>query len=103
MKKIKWWLMPSNLPSQIIVAVDAIVEAFYQDGRLIYIGAGTSGRIGLVDAVECQPTFSVSDQMVQCIMAGGIGAMVKAVEGAEDSKTMAVDDLKHINLQANDS
>ena len=87
---------------QITACTEAIVDAFYKDGRMIYIGAGTSGRIGLVDAVECQPTFSVSDQLVQCIMAGGIGAMVKAVEGAEDSKTMAVEDLKHINLQACD-
>ncbi len=82
--------------------VDCVVEQFYKDGRLIYIGAGTSGRIGLVDAVECRPTYSCSDEMVQCLMAGGMKAMVKAVEGAEDSKEMAVEQLKEINLQSND-
>jgi N-acetylmuramic acid 6-phosphate etherase len=72
------------------------------DGRLIYMGAGTSGRIGLIDAVECKPTYGVSPEMVQCLMAGGVGAMVQAVEGAEDSKTMAVEDLKRINLTDKD-
>lgn len=82
--------------------VDKVVEAFYNDGRLIYIGAGTSGRIGIIDAVECRPTFGVSDEMVQCLMAGGERAFVSAVEGAEDSKEMAIDDLKRINLTKND-
>ena len=66
--------------------VDKIVEAFYKDGRLIYLGAGTSGRIGVVDAVECRPTYGVSDEMVQCLIAGGERAFIKAVEGAEDNK-----------------
>lgn len=82
--------------------VDKIVEAFYNDGRLIYMGAGTSGRIGIIDAVECRPTFGVSDEMVQCLMAGGAQAFIKAVEGAEDSKEMAVNDLKSINLTSKD-
>ena len=82
--------------------VDCIVEQFKKDGRLIYVGAGTSGRIGLIDAVECRPTYSCSDEMVQCLMAGGMKAMVKAVEGAEDSKEMAVEQLKEINLNKND-
>jgi len=82
--------------------VDKVVEAFYKDGRLIYLGAGTSGRIGVVDAVECRPTYGVSDEMVQCLMAGGAKAFVKAVEGAEDSKELCVQDLKNINLTAND-
>ena len=87
---------------QIASLVDKIVEAFYKDGRLIYMGAGTSGRIGILDAVECRPTYSVSDDMVQCLMAGGMNAMSKAVEGAEDSKELAVQDLKNININAND-
>lgn len=87
---------------QIEALVDAIVEAFYNDGRLIYMGAGTSGRIGILDAVECRPTFSVSDEMVQCLMAGGEKAFIKAVEGAEDSKTLGIDDLKNIGLNKND-
>lgn len=82
--------------------VDIVYEVFMNDGRLIYMGAGTSGRIGLIDAVECRPTYGVSPEMVQCLMAGGVGAMVQAVEGAEDSKTMAVEDLKRINLTDKD-
>lgn len=82
--------------------VEKVVEAFYKDGRLIYLGAGTSGRIGVVDAVECRPTYGVSDEMVQCLMAGGAKAFVKAVEGAEDSKELCVADLKGINLTKDD-
>ena len=69
---------------------------------MIYLGAGTSGRIGLIDAVECRPTFSIPDEMVQCVMAGGVEAMVKAVEGAEDSKPLAIEDLKKIGLNNHD-
>lgn len=87
---------------QIATLVDRVVEAFHKDGRLIYMGAGTSGRIGILDAVECRPTYSVDDEMVQCLMAGGMGAMTKAVEGAEDSKEMAVTDLINIELNPND-
>lgn len=86
----------------ISLLVDAIVKQFHKNGRLIYMGAGTSGRIGLIDAVECRPTYSCPDEMVQCLMAGGMKAMVKAVEGAEDSKEMAVEQLKEINLNQND-
>lgn len=87
---------------QITNCVDAVYEVFMNDGRLIYMGAGTSGRIGLIDAVECKPTYGVSPEMVQCLMAGGMSAMVKAVEGAEDSKELAVEDLKNINLTDKD-
>lgn len=86
----------------IAALVDKVVESFYKDGRLIYMGAGTSGRIGIVDAVECRPTFGVSDEMVQCLMAGGKNAFVSAVEGAEDSKELAVEDLQRIKLTEND-
>lgn len=82
--------------------VDKVVEAFYNDGRLIYMGAGTSGRVGIIDAVECRPTFGVSDDMVRCLMAGGTNAFVKAVEGAEDNFELGVSDLKNINLNKND-
>ena len=87
---------------QITVVVDKIVESFMNDGRLIYMGAGTSGRIGILDSVECPPTYGVPSDMVMCLMAGGENAFVKAVEGAEDSKTLAVEDLKRIELQEND-
>ena len=82
--------------------VDAVVEAFKNGGRLIYVGAGTSGRMGLIDAVECRPTYSVPDSMVMGIMAGGKEAFVRAKEGAEDSKEEAVNDLKNINLSKED-
>ena len=83
-------------------AVDFIVAAFEQQGRLIYLGAGTSGRLGILDAVECVPTFSVSEQMVVGIIAGGDKAIKRAVEGAEDNLSAAIEDLKAINFSAND-
>ncbi|HCH70090.1 MAG TPA: N-acetylmuramic acid 6-phosphate etherase [Colwellia sp.] len=87
---------------EIAKAVDKIVDAFAQGGRLIYIGAGTSGRLGVLDAVECPPTFSVSDQQVLGIIAGGDKAIKKAVEGAEDSESLAIKDLKAVKLVAKD-
>ena len=87
---------------QVTLAVDAIVRSFNNDGRLIYIGAGTSGRLGILDAVECRPTFSVSDDKVQGLLAGGLKAMTKAVEGAEDNRELAIKDLQEIGLNKND-
>lgn len=87
---------------QIEKAVEIIIEAFRKGGRLIYVGAGTSGRLGVLDAVECPPTFGTPPEMVVGLIAGGEGAFIKAVEGAEDSLTMAVDDLKDIKLNSND-
>lgn len=87
---------------QIAQAVDKIVTAFAHGGRLIYIGAGTSGRLGILDAVECPPTFSVSDKQVLGIIAGGDKAIYKAVEGAEDNQLMAIEDLKSANLSSKD-
>lgn len=95
------YAVEKTLP-EIATLVDKIVESFYQDGRLIYMGAGTSGRIGIIDAVECRPTFGVSDEMVQCLMAGGVQAFISAVEGAEDSVDLAIQDLKRIKLQKKD-
>ena len=82
--------------------VNVVVDSFNKGGRLIYVGAGTSGRMGLIDAVECRPTYSVPDEMVMGIMAGGKEAFVRAKEGAEDSKEEAVEDLKNINLSNKD-
>ena len=87
---------------QIVPLVDKIVSAIENGGRLIYMGAGTSGRIGLLDAVECPPTYGVSDETIMCLLAGGKNAFSKAVEGAEDSKELAVQDLKEANLTKND-
>ena len=78
---------------QIAQAVDAIAAGFTRGGRLFYIGAGTSGRLGVLDASECPPTFGVSPDMVQGLIAGGESAMFKAVEGAEDNRTLAEQDL----------
>lgn len=87
---------------EIAKAVDEIVIAFNNGGRLIYIGAGTSGRLGILDAVECRPTFSVSDDMVVGIIAGGQTAIQSAVEGAEDNTELGIQDLKDINLTSKD-
>lgn len=87
---------------EIAKAVDEIVIAFNNGGRLIYIGAGTSGRLGILDAVECRPTFSVSDDMVLGIIAGGQTAIQSAVEGAEDNTELGIQDLKDINLTSKD-
>lgn len=83
-------------------AVDSIVSSLQQGGRLIYIGAGTSGRLGILDAVECRPTFSVSDDLVQGIIAGGEMAIQHAVEGAEDNRQAGIDDLKAVRFSRAD-
>ncbi|WP_210610256.1 N-acetylmuramic acid 6-phosphate etherase [Priestia flexa] len=83
--------------------VEYVVQSLKSGGRLIYIGAGTSGRLGVLDAVECPPTFSTDPSAVQGIMAGGEGAFVKAVEGAEDSEEGGVQDLQRIELTSADT
>ena len=83
-------------------AVERIVAAFQQDGRLVYIGAGTSGRLGVLDASECPPTFGVSPEMVKGIIAGGERALRHPIEGAEDSKAQAVADLQTIQFSSKD-
>jgi N-acetylmuramic acid 6-phosphate etherase len=75
-------------------AVDAIVEAFERGGRLFYIGAGTSGRLGVLDAAECPPTFNVSPEMVQGIVAGGDAALSRATETTEDDEAIGARDLE---------
>ncbi len=83
-------------------AIAAIVSSMEKQGRLVYVGAGTSGRIGVLDASECPPTFGVDFNTVIGLIAGGEGAFIKAVEGAEDDEELAVSDLKRIVLTAND-
>ncbi len=83
-------------------AVDIIYESLKQNGRLIYIGAGTSGRLGVIDASECLPTFGTSPETVQAIIAGGNQAMFAAQEGAEDNEQQAVIDLNKKNLASID-
>jgi len=84
-------------------AVQFVFESFQKGGRLIYLGAGTSGRLGVLDAVECPPTFSTDPEMVQGLMAGGEGAFLKAVEGAEDDPELGVSDLQSLGLTKNDT
>ncbi|MGG1677818.1 N-acetylmuramic acid 6-phosphate etherase [Neobacillus sp. NRS-1170] len=84
-------------------AVRFVVDSFQKGGRLIYMGAGTSGRLGVLDAVECPPTFSTDPEMVQGLIAGGEGAFLKAVEGAEDQTELGVSDLKELGLTKNDT
>ncbi len=87
---------------KIAQAIDYIVERIKKGGRLIYIGAGTSGRLGILDASECPPTYGVSEELVQGIIAGGHEAIFRAKEGAEDSKELAIEDLKLKKLSPND-
>lgn len=84
-------------------AVTAITQAFQKGGRLIYIGAGTSGRLGVLDAAECVPTFSVEPELVVGVIAGGEKAMTEAIEGAEDSKELAKEDLQKLTLTDKDA
>ena len=92
----------SLVTDKIAQAVDLIADRLAKGGRLIYCGAGTSGRLGILDAVECPPTYSTDPEMVQCLMAGGYGAIFKAVEGAEDSKELGIQDMKNVSFRSGD-
>ena len=87
---------------QVAQAVDAIVAAFNAGGRLVYIGAGTSGRLGVLDASECPPTFGVPHGMVVGLIAGGPDALLRAFEGAEDRPETGATDLRAISLTSRD-
>lgn len=91
-----------EVTDKIAQAVDVIAEKLAAGGRLIYCGAGTSGRLGILDAVECPPTYSTDPETVQALMAGGYGAIFKAVEGAEDSKELGVQDMQNIHFSQKD-
>ena len=92
----------AEVTDKIAAAIDVIADRLSKGGRLIYCGAGTSGRLGILDAVECPPTYSTEPEMVQALMAGGYPAIFKAVEGAEDSKELGVQDMQNINFAAGD-
>jgi N-acetylmuramic acid 6-phosphate etherase len=87
---------------QIARAIDAVVAAFKAGGRLIYVGAGTSGRLGVLDASECPPTFGISPGMVIGLIAGGPSAVIHASEGAEDRPEAGAGDLREVNLTRRD-
>jgi N-acetylmuramic acid 6-phosphate etherase len=91
-----------ELPN-IVRAVDAIVKSFRKGGRLFYIGAGTSGRLAILDAAECPPTFGTSPKMVQAIIAGGLRAVGGAVEGGEDSAKNGARDLRNAGVKRGDT
>lgn len=82
----------------IAAVIDKIVEAYNKGGRLVYVGAGTSGRLGVLDASECLPTFGAGEDMVTARIAGGMIALHTAVEGAEDNAELGVSDLKEMNF-----
>jgi N-acetylmuramic acid 6-phosphate etherase len=86
----------------IAAAIDVIADRLARGGRLIYIGAGTSGRLGVLDAVECPPTFNTHPSQVVGVIAGGYTALTSAVEGAEDRPELAVEDLKNVQLTDGD-
>lgn len=83
-------------------AVEIITDSLKNEGRLFFIGAGTSGRLGVLEAAECPPTFGTDPEMIQGIIAGGSGAMIRSVEGAEDTDEYAVEKLKDANLKDRD-
>lgn len=85
------------------VAVGYVSQSIMKGGRLIYVGAGTSGRLGVLDAVECPPTFSTPPELVQGLIAGGEKAFIRAVEGAEDREDLGEQDLKDIDLSDKDT
>ncbi|MDF2571979.1 MAG: N-acetylmuramic acid 6-phosphate etherase [Sporomusa sp.] len=95
------YAVEKELPN-VALAVDKVVEALRQGGRLVYIGAGTSGRLGVLDASECPPTFGVDDSVVVGLIAGGDLALRNAIEGAEDDEEEAVRQLRNIDLSVSD-
>lgn len=88
---------------RIAAAIDGTAERMSRGGRLIYAGAGTAGRLGVLDASECPPTFNTDPDEIVGLIAGGPSAMVKAVEGAEDSKELAAADLDALELTVDDT
>lgn len=92
----------ANQSQPIASAIDLIAAQFRLGGRLIYVGAGTSGRLGVLDASECPPTFSTNPEMVVGLIAGGEKALTRAIEGAEDHPEYGQRDLKAIDLSKND-
>lgn len=88
---------------QIAEAIDGIYARMQRGGRLIYTGCGTSGRLGVLDAAECPPTYSTDPERVRAVIAGGYGAMFAAVEGAEDDCSLGTNDLKALHLTEDDS
>ncbi len=92
----------ANEKDHVVAAIDLVVDRFRRGGRLLYVGAGTSGRLGVLDAAECPPTFGTDPEMVQGVIAGGYGALVRAKEGAEDDRGGGARDLAERNVRSDD-
>lgn len=93
----------SGAKESISAAVDVVFRSLKEGGRVFFVGAGTSGRLGVLEAAECPPTFGTDPEMVQAVMAGGRDAVWSSVEGAEDSATASVEDLREKNLSSRDA
>lgn len=100
--KLVAYAVEKEIPN-ITKAVDKIIDSFENEGRLIYIGAGTSGRLGVLDASECPPTFSTDKEQIIGIIAGGEKALREAIEGAEDNPLSGVEDLKKVKVTNKDT
>ena len=88
---------------QINTLIKNITKKVLNGGRIIYVGSGTSGRLGVLDASECPPTFSVDQNVVQGVISGGNNALIKSIEGAEDNLILAEDDFKKLNVNESDT
>ena len=95
-------IVQKSLP-QIKTLIDALISRFKDGGRLFYVGSGTSGRLGVLDAAECPPTYSTDPEMVQGIIAGGYDALVRSIEGAEDYPEDGAQAVSDHNITANDT
>lgn len=91
-----------NEVDDIASIADAMYLTLSNNGRIIYVGAGTSGRLGVLDAAECPPTFGIDSQKIIALIAGGTDAMLKAIENAEDSETLSITELQALNLESRD-
>jgi len=96
------WAAVAKILPAVAQAVELIAARLKRGGRLFYLGAGTSGRLGVLDAAECPPTFGTDPALVQGLIAGGNAAMFKAQEGAEDDPTLAEADLRRVNFTSRD-
>jgi len=91
-----------NVLPEISLFIEQVIRKIEESGRLIYIGSGTSGRLGVLDASECPPTFGVSKDLVKGIISGGNKALKESIEGAEDSSTESLSELEKLNFNSND-
>ena len=92
----------SNASEEIALSIDKITQRLKAGGRLFYVGAGTSGRLAVLDSAECPPTFCTNPEMVQAVIAGGLNAVTKSSESLEDNKYLSIEELRRRNLRSRD-